>query len=139
MRTTSTPRRARRAPRNPPIAPAPRIASLTPLSRPPPGGARAILRFSRVGELLGDEPALDLARGRARDRLDEVQPLGHLEVRQPLTGVGQQLLLGRGSGQDDGRGDLLAPSRMRDSEGYGLLHRRGALEHPVALAWRDLV
>src|SRR5216683_1234710 len=131
MRTTSTPARARRAPRKPPIAPAPSTTSFTPLSGPPPDGGRALWLSSRARELFGDEPALDLAGRRARDRLDEVQPLGHLEV-------GQQLLLSRGRGQDDSRRDLLAPRWMRDSKGDGLLHRRVALEHLVDLARRDL-
>src|SRR6266851_10267295 len=138
MRTTSTPARARRAPRKPPIAPAPSTTSFTPLSGPPPDGGRALWLSSRAREVFGDEPALDLAGRRARDRLDEVQPLGHLEVGQPLTGVGQQLLLSRGRGQDDSRRDLLAPRWMRDSKGDGLLHRRVALEHLVDLARRDL-
>src|ERR1700687_84926 len=138
MRTTSTPARARRAPRNPPIAPAPSTASLTPLSGLPPDGGRGRLRSSRVHKLFGDEPALNLTCGRARDRLDEEQSLGHLEIRQPLAAVGQQLFLGRGRGQDYSRRDLLPPRGMRHSEGDGLPDRRMALEHLVDLARRDL-
>src|ERR1700686_4871856 len=95
-------------------------------------------RFSFLGELFGDEAALDLSGGRLWNRLDDVEVPRHLEVRKSGPGKSQQLLLSDGVVEDDGRANLLAPGRVRDAEAHRLFHGRVRLEHLVYLARGDL-
>src|SRR5450759_3874755 len=95
-------------------------------------------RFSFLGELFGDESALDLAGRRFRDRFDDVEVPRHLEVRQARPGKSQQLFLRDRVVEDDSGADLLPPGWMRDAEAHSLLHGGVRLEHLVYLAWRDL-
>src|SRR5581483_3082902 len=78
--TVSTPACVRRAPRKPPVAPAPTIA----------------IRIASAGAGEGGRhmAALHLAGGGARDLVDDVDGPRHLELGQPLAAPGGELLLG---------------------------------------------
>ena len=99
-----------------------------------------ILTIACGRERLRDDAALDLARGRARDGVGDVNLLRTLEVGQPLLAERQQLGLGGiDRSEHDRRRDLLTPRRMRHAEADRLGHRGVREQHLVNLARRDLL
>ena len=77
-------------------------------------------------ERLRHDAPLDLAGGRARNRVGDVNLLRTLEVGQPLLAEGQQVGFAsrRRRAQDDGRRDFFAPGRVRHAEAHRFGDRR---------------
>src|SRR3989442_11949808 len=96
-------------------------------------------RISSWIQLVGDETALDFAGRCPRDRLDNVHPLGDLELGQQPAAVGDQLLFRHRLGQDDRGGYLFAPGGMRYPEADRFLHGGMRLEGFVDLPRSDFL
>src|SRR4051794_32434222 len=80
-----------------------------------PAAARAqrSLLSDAMAASLGELAAQQLPRRVARQRVDDLDRLGHLEAGEAPGGVGAQVGRVGGSAQDDGGGDGLAPVRVR--------------------------
>src|SRR5487761_749215 len=124
IRVTSSPLRERYAPSKPPIAPAPTMATL--------------MASFRI-EGCGDRTALDLARGRGWDLVDDIELAGHLVIGQARARESDQLLLCHRLLQHHGGDHLLAPGGMRRAEGDSLTDGWVLHEDVVDLSWRDLL
>ncbi len=98
-------------------------------------------RHAGEPQLAGKLEPLNLARGSLWDLVDEDEPTGDLEIREPNSDKLLELLLGGDCAvaQHDGCGDLLSEHRIGDREGHGLRDGRVVEQHLVDLSRRDLL
>src|SRR5262249_27484873 len=89
-------------------------------------------------KLLGNDPALDLARRRARDRLYDVDNFRNLKIRQQRFAMCDQLAVGRRRAEHHRGGNRLSIYPVGDAEANRFGDCRVSEQRFVYFARRDL-